>query len=903
MKKISISIICIIISGLYGFAQPFSASEIMRFDQAEDINLSWADINEDGKLDLVGFKHMENEIVAFALIQNNSTDFQLIELPFDNASGLNFQLKDVDHNGWIDVIYPKAGIEESLVIALNQGNLSFELQEIEIYAKDFLIHDLDADGDEDLLVCSISENDKHFIIWIEQDTSFRIKNELMNISLISESYHLANEKVVAFIRNHSEVLQDKLAELSIEGGKLQLNKVAEFPYINSVESGDLNNDGRVDFVINSIGDNSVESNGIYYQNLSEFEVNFEIIGNLEQAVFSIADIDLDGLADILATGQSDADTITIFYKNDGEGEFTADSSFLEINSAYLNLPADIDDDGDLDLLSVVKENNTIKIYTQINQTILTNVGPELVMINPPLTIYNQTFFSWEKTADDHTDSLSISYELFIWEEASVAPHVMPGYDLNENQRYGFRKVVGHGYQWFDNSYTARVLENGRYYWGVVGVDNAFYASNDIRSCPCLDFYTPVNCFDLIVADTTVCFNTEITIDLENGDDSISWYSVKRGFISKSPELTFRASEPDTIYAYYLPKIPCNEATDRCVLNYSLAIDIEIREEKILDEITICQDSLNLIQIDGEWEKVNWWYNDEIVASGNEIELDSIPKIPLVVELFDEFRCPIYDTLSIKIKEEQFEPGMLPTTLSICKDQVFQIDLFSSEDQSLLEFLWSPPDLFNEPEKADPSLTASTQEYIEVKITEDKCFVSFFEFELEIYDLPTVTTNGDQFMFQGEQVLLVADGALSFEWMPEDKLLSPRLKSTLAEPAITTTYTVTGTDENGCFAKASLTVNVKNSVFIPDLFSPNGDGNNDNLLVYGEGIQDISFRVFDERGSLVYEMNVNTRSGWNGTYSGNELPTGTYFWTVNGQFIDGQPLSYQGKNKGTVRLVR
>lgn len=903
MKHISISIICIIITGLCGFTQPFSASEIMRFDQAEDINLKWADLNEDGKLDLVGFKQVENELIAFALIQNDPADFLLIELPFEDAAGLGFQLKDMDHNGWIDVIYSKTGIEESLIIALNQGGLNFENQEIEIYAKDFLIHDLDKDGDEDLIVSSIDENEKHFITWIEQDTTFQLKNELMNLSLISDSYHVENEHVVTFIRNYSEVVEDNLAELSIKDGKLQLNKVTKFPFINSIESGDLNHDGMVDFVINSIGDNSVQSNGIYYQNLNEFEVNYQIIANLEQAVFSIADIDLDGLADILASGQSDTDTLTIFYKNDGESEFTADSSFLEINSAYLNLPADIDDDGDLDMLSVVKENDTIKIYTQINQTILTNVGPKPVMIHPPLTIYNETFFSWEETVDDHTDSLSITYELFIREEASDKPHTMPGYDLNETQRYGFRKVVGHGYQWFDNFYTARALENGRYYWGVVGVDNAFYASSDIRRCPCLDYYTPVNCFDLIVEDTTVCFNSEFTIDLENGDDSISWYSVKRGFISKSPELIFRAIESDTIYAYYIPKIPCNEATDRCVLNYSLVIDVEKREDQVLDTFTICADSMNRIKIDGEWEKVNWWYNNEKVASGNEIELDSIPEISLVVELFDASECPIYDTLRIEMKEKIFDPGLIQTTLSVCKDQVFQIDLFSSEDQSLLEFSWSPTNLFDVPNKADPNIRASTQEYIEVKITEDKCFVSYIEFALEIHDLPTVTTNGDQFMFQGEQVLLVADGAVLYEWIPEDKLLSPRLKSTLAEPAITTTYIVTGTDENRCFSEASLTVNVKMSVFIPDLFSPNGDGNNDNLQVYGEGIQDISFRVFDERGSLVYEMNAAAGNGWNGTYSGNELPTGTYFWTVNGQFVDGQPLSYQGKNKGTVRLVR
>ena len=92
--------------------------------------------------------------------------------------------------------------------------------------------------------------------------------------------------------------------------------------------------------------------------------------------------------------------------------------------------------------------------------------------------------------------------------------------------------------------------------------------------------------------------------------------------------------------------------------------------------------------------------------------------------------------------------------------------------------------------------------------------------------------------------------------------------------------------------------------MPDLFSPNGDGRNDYLRVYGEGIKQLSLRVFDERGSLLAEIDESSNAqGWDGTVSGNELPSGTYFWTVSGQFTDGQAISYQGKNKGTIRLVR
>ena len=49
--------------------------------------------------------------------------------------------------------------------------------------------------------------------------------------------------------------------------------------------------------------------------------------------------------------------------------------------------------------------------------------------------------------------------------------------------------------------------------------------------------------------------------------------------------------------------------------------------------------------------------------------------------------------------------------------------------------------------------------------------------------------------------------------------------------------------------------------------------------------------------------VSNTGGWDGTISGNELPSGTYFWTLDGTFIDGEAITFLGKNKGTIRMLR
>jgi len=100
---------------------------------------------------------------------------------------------------------------------------------------------------------------------------------------------------------------------------------------------------------------------------------------------------------------------------------------------------------------------------------------------------------------------------------------------------------------------------------------------------------------------------------------------------------------------------------------------------------------------------------------------------------------------------------------------------------------------------------------------------------------------------------------------------------------------TGIDEN---------CNANNSLFVPNIFSPNGDGENDILFVRGEYIEHIEFAVYDRWGAEVFRSN-DIQRGWDGTYKGAPCHTGVYAYYVIAQFSDGEQLT----KKGTVTLVR
>jgi gliding motility-associated-like protein len=96
------------------------------------------------------------------------------------------------------------------------------------------------------------------------------------------------------------------------------------------------------------------------------------------------------------------------------------------------------------------------------------------------------------------------------------------------------------------------------------------------------------------------------------------------------------------------------------------------------------------------------------------------------------------------------------------------------------------------------------------------------------------------------------------------------------------------------------------IFIPNTFSPNKDGVNDMFRVRGQSIQNISFKVVDTFGNVVFQattLESASNTGWDGTFEGKELPAGVYAWILEGEFSSGNALQYKGKKSGNITLIR
>jgi gliding motility-associated-like protein len=103
------------------------------------------------------------------------------------------------------------------------------------------------------------------------------------------------------------------------------------------------------------------------------------------------------------------------------------------------------------------------------------------------------------------------------------------------------------------------------------------------------------------------------------------------------------------------------------------------------------------------------------------------------------------------------------------------------------------------------------------------------------------------------------------------------------------------NELNCIDSVSLTVYIypEYRLFIPDAFTPNGDGLNDVFKPSNIGIKEYDFKIFDRWGEAIYTSN-GPEDGWDGNFRGNKSPQGAYVYLLNVIDIRGNSHRYNGK---------
>ncbi len=187
--------------------------------------------------------------------------------------------------------------------------------------------------------------------------------------------------------------------------------------------------------------------------------------------------------------------------------------------------------------------------------------------------------------------------------------------------------------------------------------------------------------------------------------------------------------------------------------------------------------------------------------------------------------------------------------------------------------------------------------------------------ITIKPLPVIIISSDQTIFLGQSTLIFASGGTIYNWSPSQGLNTTTNDSAIASPVVTTTYCV-GVSSLGCIDTMCVKVNVEipcpsnRNMGVPNAFTPNGDGNNDQLCLDGwdDCISNFEIRIFDRWGEKVFESK-NPGFCWDGVYKGKPLDPAVFVYYITASYnVDGVlPTSQTSTTKvnktGNISLIR
>ncbi len=149
--------------------------------------------------------------------------------------------------------------------------------------------------------------------------------------------------------------------------------------------------------------------------------------------------------------------------------------------------------------------------------------------------------------------------------------------------------------------------------------------------------------------------------------------------------------------------------------------------------------------------------------------------------------------------------------------------------------------------------------------------------------------------------------VNYTWLPLQHLDCPTCPAPIANPQFTTLYKVKVEDRYGCVSTGEITVRIicnGQNFFIPNTFSPNGDGSNEVFYLRGTGLFRVkTLRVFNRWGEVVFEKREfpvnNPAYGWDGTYKGRPGNADVYIYQLEIVCSNGDILKYSGN----IALIR
>ncbi|MBK0383495.1 gliding motility-associated C-terminal domain-containing protein [Pedobacter sp. SD-b] len=200
---------------------------------------------------------------------------------------------------------------------------------------------------------------------------------------------------------------------------------------------------------------------------------------------------------------------------------------------------------------------------------------------------------------------------------------------------------------------------------------------------------------------------------------------------------------------------------------------------------------------------------------------------------------------------------------------------------------------------DPAVAGVGNHLITYTFTSNKGCQDQVSKIITVSDIPVVDAGQDlDILLSGEkQIDAKATGnGLKYKWIPSVGLSNDSIVNPIASPKETTKYTLTVTSKEGCVVADQVTVTVHIDPYIPNVFSPNGDGINDTWVIkYLETFVNASIKIFNRYGQIVFSAK-QYNTPWDGKFNNTDMPVGVYYYII-------EPNNGRNRYTGSITLLR
>ncbi|MEM9821451.1 MAG: PKD domain-containing protein, partial [Bacteroidota bacterium] len=243
-------------------------------------------------------------------------------------------------------------------------------------------------------------------------------------------------------------------------------------------------------------------------------------------------------------------------------------------------------------------------------------------------------------------------------------------------------------------------------------------------------------------------------------------------------------------------------------------------------------------------------------------------------------CVLLDSLTIQIVAQTELQAM---DLEICLGDTMQLMVDGQADQ----YQWSPASQISDVSAASPSVWPSETSTYTLIGQLSTCAPDTLALTVEVDLVPAVSLTPIFYFVDNQPIqirpTILDDRNYQFEWFPTDSLSCTNCPNPTVTLDTSQTYQLLVTDlDTGCERLLETRLERLSNcpddlIYVPNAFSPNDDGINDELKAYSATINQINtFQIFDRWGEIVFQTN-NMDLGWNGNFRNQTAAMGVYIY--------------------------